>query len=58
MRTPLLLLTEWNEYRGLDLARVKETMGGTVFVDLRNVYEPARMAELGFEYTCVGRPHG
>ena len=54
----VLLLTEWNEYRGLDLARVKETMSGEVFVDLRNVYEPARMAELGFEYTCVGRPHG
>ncbi len=51
----VVLITEWNQYRALDLQRLKEIMAGAVFVDLRNVYEPARMKELGFEYSCVGR---
>ncbi len=51
----VILLTEWNAYRGLDLERVLESMRGKVFVDLRNVYEPRRMRETGFDYTCVGR---
>ena len=51
----VVLLTEWNVYRGLDLEEVKRRMRGRVFVDLRNVYEPDQMRALGFEYTCVGR---
>lgn len=51
----VVLLTEWNAYRGLDLDRVKGMMAGNVFVDLRNVYEPRLMREAGFEYVCVGR---
>ncbi len=51
----VLLLTEWNAYRGLDLARVKALMAGDVFIDLRNVYEPAVMRAAGFSYTCIGR---
>ena len=51
----VVLLTEWNAYRGLDLEEVKRRMRGNVFIDLRNVYEPESMASLGFEYTCVGR---
>ena len=51
----VVLLTEWNAYRGLDLEEVKRRMRGNVFIDLRNVYEPEPMASLGFEYTCVGR---
>jgi len=50
-----VLLTEWNEYRGLDPERIKELMAGNVFVDLRNVYEHSVMSDCGFEYTCVGR---
>ena len=52
----VVLLTEWNAYRGLDLERVKALMRGDVFVDLRNVYEPRRMREAGFRYDSVGRP--
>jgi UDPglucose 6-dehydrogenase len=52
----VVLMTEWNEYRGLDLVRVKQLMRGDAFVDLRNVYEPERMRELGFQYSCIGRP--
>ena len=51
----VVLMTEWNEYRGLDLARVKSVMESNVFIDLRNVYEPERMRQLGFAYTGVGR---
>ena len=54
----VVLMTEWNEYRGLDLVRVKQLMRGDAFVDLRNVYEPGRMRELGFQYSCIGRPLG
>jgi len=51
----IVLMTEWNQYRGLDLAKVKSLMKGNVFVDLRNVYEKGLMEKHGFEYTCVGR---
>ncbi len=51
----VVLLTEWNAYRGLDLERVKSQMKGRVFCDLRNVYEPASMNAAGFDYICVGR---
>jgi UDPglucose 6-dehydrogenase len=51
----VVLMTEWNAYRGLDLDEVKNRMAGRVFVDLRNVYEPEHMREAGFEYACIGR---
>jgi len=51
----VVLMTEWNQYRGLDLDRVKGLMNGNVFIDLRNVYKHEIMAEHGFEYFCVGR---
>ena len=51
----VVLLTEWNAYRGMDLARVRDLMRGNVFLDLRNVYEPDSMRAAGFDYYCVGR---
>jgi UDPglucose 6-dehydrogenase len=54
----VVLMTEWNEYRGLQLKRVKELMAGNVIVDLRNIYEPAIIREHGFKYECVGRCSG
>jgi UDPglucose 6-dehydrogenase len=50
-----VLLTEWNEYRGLDPERIRELMTGNVFVDLRNIYEPGTIRSAGFSYTCIGR---
>ncbi len=50
------ILTEWNEFRALDLDRVKSVMKAPVMIDLRNVYNPADMAAAGFRYTSVGRP--
>ena len=51
----VVLMTEWNQYRALDLAKVRTAMNGNVFVDLRNVYEREEMNDAGFEYYCVGR---
>jgi len=51
----LVLLTEWNQYRGLALAEIKSAMRGNVFIDLRNVYERVLMERHGFAYHCVGR---
>lgn len=51
----LLVLTEWPEYRSLDLQRLRDSMDVPVVVDGRNVFDAARMSELGFEYLCIGR---
>lgn len=51
----VVLMTEWNVYRGLDLEHIKENMKGNVFVDLRNVYEREQVTKAGFDYYCVGR---
>ncbi|MFV9616283.1 MAG: UDP-glucose dehydrogenase family protein [Gammaproteobacteria bacterium] len=51
----VVLITEWNQYRALDLEKVKSLMKGNVFVDLRNVYEKGTMEKKGFNYHCVGR---
>lgn len=51
----IVLMTEWNQYRGLDLERLKEVMRGNAFIDLRNVYERPLMEDAGFSYTSVGR---
>ena len=50
------LVTEWNEFRGLDLERLGEVMANRVFVDLRNVYRPDVLRGVGFEYSSIGRP--
>ena len=52
----LTIITEWNEFRALDLSRVKSLMKAPVMVDLRNIYDPADMAEKGFDYHSIGRP--
>ena len=51
----LTIVTEWNEFRALDLGRIKSSMKAPVMVDLRNIYNPDEMARAGFQYTCVGR---
>lgn len=51
----VVLLTEWNEFRALDLPRVKAALKFPVMVDLRNIYKPTQMVEAGFHYVSVGR---
>ena len=52
----LVILTEWDQFRALDLDRVKDLMAGQTVVDLRNIYQPAEMRARGFTYKSVGRP--
>lgn len=51
----MVLVTEWNQFRMLDLERLRRALRQPVVVDLRNVYEPAPMRAAGFRYSCVGR---
>src|SRR6266550_1475022 len=51
----LVFVTEWNQFRALDMRRIRDLMRAPRIADLRNIYEPADMRELGFEYVGVGR---
>ena len=51
----LVIVTEWVQYRALDLERIKREMAQPVIIDLRNIYLPEDMAALGFIYESVGR---
>ena len=51
----VVIVTEWDEYRALDLKRLKKLMAGDVFVDLRNVYRPDMVRAEGFSYRSIGR---
>ncbi|HEU5201805.1 MAG TPA: UDP-glucose/GDP-mannose dehydrogenase family protein [Nitrospira sp.] len=52
----LVLITEWNEFRNLDFAKLKSVMRRPILIDLRNVYEPGRVTQFGFRHVSVGRP--
>ncbi len=51
----LVIITEWNEFRALNLKRIKEIMNGNIIIDLRNIYKLPEMKELNFHYISVGR---
>src|ERR1041385_1511560 len=51
----LMFVTEWNQFRALDLARIRDLMATPKVADLRNIYDPEDMKELGFQYVGVGR---
>jgi UDPglucose 6-dehydrogenase len=51
----VILMTEWNQYRALDLDKLGNLMKAKVLIDLRNVYEPEKLRQKGFKYTGVGR---
>ncbi len=50
-----VILTEWNEFKELDLNKAKNLMRQPVVVDGRNIYDPAKMKRMGFRYSCIGR---
>ena len=50
-----VIVTEWEQFRALDLARMRDLMACPVVIDLRNVYRPEDMKKVGFAYTCIGR---
>ena len=52
----VLIITEWDEFRALDLDRVLGHLKSPIMIDLRNIYEPTEMVERGFQYRSIGRP--
>jgi UDPglucose 6-dehydrogenase len=51
----LVIITEWNQFRALDMQKVKGLLKSPKIADLRNIYEPQDMKDLGFDYVGVGR---
>jgi UDPglucose 6-dehydrogenase len=54
----LVIVTEWNQFRKLELDRLLELLRQPVVIDLRNLYDPEKMAAAGFQYVSIGRPEG
>jgi UDPglucose 6-dehydrogenase len=54
--TAVVILTEWNVFRALDLEHAKRLLRRPIMVDLRNIYEPHEMMAAGFSYSSIGRP--
>ena len=52
----LLIVTEWNEFKELDLSKIKKLMKDPVIIDGRNIYDPEKVREIGFTYSSIGRP--
>ncbi len=52
----VVIVTEWNQFRNLDFNRIRKVAKGDFFFDLRNIYEPAKLAGMGFKYYSIGRP--
>lgn len=52
----VVIITEWDQFRALDLPRIKAAMNRPIVIDLRNIYQPEEMRGLGFSYQSVGRP--
>mgnify|MGYP001039323356 CR=1 FL=1 len=51
----LVIVTEWNQFRNLDLLKLKKSMKGNLFFDFRNIYDPEKVRQIGFKYYSVGR---
>ena len=51
----LVIATEWNQFRNLNLLKIKELLKNPILIDLRNLYEPEKVKELGFTYEGIGR---
>jgi UDPglucose 6-dehydrogenase len=51
----LVIITEWNEFKELDLAKIKKLLKHPIIIDGRNLFEPDKMKKLGFDYRCIGR---
>lgn len=52
----LIFVTEWNQFRSLDLDKIMEIMASPTIIDLRNIHNPEKMLSKGFKYICIGRP--
>ncbi len=50
-----MILTEWNQFRALDLEKIKSSLKNQIIIDLRNIYNPKELNEMGFKYYSIGR---
>ena len=51
----MVIITEWNEFKKLNLKKIKSLLNQAVIIDGRNMFEPDEMKRLGFNYICIGR---
>ena len=51
----VVVVTEWNQFRNMNLKKIKEVLKGDAIIDLRNIYEPQKVKALGLRYTGMGR---
>ena len=51
----MVILTEWNQFRNLNLSRIKKLLKNPILIDMRNLYEPEKVKKAGFQYTGIGR---
>ena len=51
----LVILTEWNQFRALDLKKLKKLLNKPLIIDLRNIYNPEEIKDMGFKYYSLGR---
>ncbi len=51
----MVIMTEWNEFRELDLNKIKNLLNAPIVIDGRNIYDPEKMKKMGFNYFCIGR---
>ena len=51
----LVILTEWNQFRALDLVKIQNSLNNKVIVDFRNIYNPTELTAMGFKYLSLGR---
>ena len=52
----VVILTEWNQFRALDLKKIKKVLKNPILIDLRNIYKPDEMLKIGLQYHSLGRP--
>lgn len=53
----VVIVTEWNQFRNLDLNKLKKLVKDRIFFDLRNIYDPDKLIKMGFDYYCIGKAH-
>ena len=51
----LMILTEWDEFKNLDLSKIKKLLSHPIVIDGRNIFDPVKMEKLGFTYKSIGR---
>ena len=52
----LVIMTEWNTFKKINLKKIKKLLKHPIVIDGRNIFDPKKMQKMGFKYTCIGRP--